>query len=163
LQGETLADEVAVLKMVWHHDAYFDNDRLSAGAFRREDLVPEINKHTGKPNFVSVDERSCVEKRVVDDRIKKQGAKDPDRRKEARFAEYLCGTIRKMRDQEGEYPLDVLPERIPENEAHCGIHNVSKQARSNRQRRDYADELRSLLIEEGTHAILTYEEVFLTS
>jgi hypothetical protein len=162
LEGETLGDEVAVLKMVWH-PAYFDNNRLSAAAFRKDDLIPAINKHTGKPDFVSVDQRSCVEKRAVDDRIEKQGAKDPECRKEARFAEYLCRTIRKMRDQEGEHPLDVLPERIPENKAHCGIHNVSKQARSNRERRDYADELRSLLIEEGSHTILTYEEVFLTS
>lgn len=151
-------DEAAVLKMAWH-PAHFDNDRLSAAAFERSDLIPMTDKQN-RPRFVSVDEKSCVVRAAVDDRIETQGAKDPDRRKEARFAEYLCGTVREMKDEAGEYPLEVFPERLPENHAHCGIHNVSKTARSNSKRRDYADELRSLLLEKGKYQILTYSMVF---
>lgn len=154
-----MGDEVAVLKMAWH-PAHFDKGRLSAAAFRKDDLIPKINKETGKPDFVSVDERSCVEQQAVDDRIAKQGAKRPEELREARFVEYTCRTIRQMRDREGEHPLEVRPERIPENNAHCGIHNTSKKDRSNNQRKVYAEELRALLIEEGTHLILTYDQVF---
>lgn len=155
---EALDDEVAVLKMAWH-PAHFDNDRLSPAAFERSDLIPNNDKE-GRPRFVSVDEKWCIDKTAVDDRIEKQGAKDPEDRKDARFAEYICRTVREMKDQAGEHPLEVLPQRLPENDAHCGIHNVSKTGRSNRKRRDYADELRSLLIEEGKYEILTYDMVF---
>lgn len=151
-------EEVAVLKMAWH-PAHFDNDRLSPAAFERSDLIPNNDKE-GRPRFVSVDEKSCIDKTAVDDRIKSQGAKDSEHRKDARFAEYICRTIREMKDQAGERPLEVLPQRLPENDAHCGIHNVSKTERSNSKRRDYADELRSLLIEEGKYEILTYDIVF---
>lgn len=153
-----MANDVAILKMAWH-PAHFDDDRLSPAAFERNDLIPTNDKE-GRPRFVSVDEKSCVERRAVDDRIEKQGAKNPEGRKNAYFAEYLCRTVRAMRDEAGEHPLDVRPERIPENNAHCGIHNVSPISKSNRERRDYADELRSLLIEQGTHVVLPYEKVF---
>lgn len=153
-----MEDEVAVLKMAWH-PAHFDNDRLSPAAFARKDLIPENDKE-GRPRFVSVDEKSCIVRVAVDDRIKNQGANDPEGRKNAQFAEYLCRTVRAMKDEAGEHPLDVTPERLQENPAHCGIHNVSKTCRSNKKRSDYADELRSLLIEEGKYEILSYDMVF---
>jgi hypothetical protein len=158
LEGEALDDEVAVLKMAWH-PAHFDNDKLSSAAFERKDLIPD-NDEKGGPRFVSVDEKSCIVQEVVDDRIQNQGARKPEERKDARFAEYLCRTVRNMKDEAGEHPLNVTPERLQENPAHCGIHNVSKTGRSNKKRRDYADELRSLLIEEGKYGILSYDMVF---
>ncbi|MFO1210539.1 MAG: hypothetical protein U1E40_15175 [Amaricoccus sp.] len=151
-------DEVAVLKMAWH-PAHFDNDRLSSAAFERSDLIPD-NDEEGRPRFVSVDEKSCIVQAAVDDRIQNQGARKPEDRKDARFAEYLCRTVRNMKDEAGEHPLEVTPERLQENPAHCGIRNVSRTERSNRKRRDYADELRSLLIEEGKYEILSYDMVF---
>ena len=157
--GEGLADDAYVLKMAWH-PADFDNGTLSAAAFRRGDLLPEIDRESGRPAFVSVDEKSCVVRAAVDDRIARQGAKDPINRADAKFVEYLCLTVRQMRDEIGNNPLDVRPERLPENEAHCGIHNVSTVERSLRERKAYVDELRSLLIEEGTHIIRAYQDVF---
>ena len=154
-----LASDVALLKLAWH-PAHFDNDVLSPAAFERSDLIPDIDKASGKPRFVSVDEKSIVGRGVVDERIEKQGAKNPEKRKEARFAEYICGIIRGLQDETGDHPLDVRPDRLPENDAHCGIHNVSTVNRSNRDRRDYADELRSLLIAEGVYVTRTYDEVF---
>ena len=157
---EALDDDVAVLKMVWH-PAHFESDKLSGAAFERKDLIPEVDKESGLPRFVSVDEKSCVRLAAVDERIEKQGAKDPERRKEARFAEYVCGDIRRLVDELGDRPLDVRPERIiPENPAHCGIHNVSTRDRSTKQRRVYVDELRSLLVSSCSFVILTYHDVF---
>ena len=71
MEGEGLSDEVAVLKLAWH-SAHFDNGRLSAVAFARDDLIP-AKENQGKPRFVSVDEKSCVEQTAVDDRISKVG------------------------------------------------------------------------------------------
>ena len=159
MDDEVLADDVALLKMAWH-PAHFDNGVLSAAAFDRGDLIPEADKETGEPRYISVDEKSIVDQKAVDERIRNQGVKDPAMRKEARFAEYLCCVIHGMQDEAGEYPLQVRPERLRENNAHCGIHNVSKAERSNRQRRDYVDELRSLLIARGVYTTLTYDEVF---
>ena len=65
-----------------------------------------------------------------------------------------------MVDEGGENPLDVRRDRLPDNPAHCGIHNISAVERSNREKEAYADELRTLLIAPGTHVVLSYDEVF---
>lgn len=159
MDEDLLADETAILKMVWH-PAHYANHELSGAAFARDDLVPKIDKRNGKLRFVSVDERLLASRAAIDKRIADQGEKNPEEFRDARFLEYTCGTVRALEHANGETPLDVRPERKEDNLAHCGIHNVSTVQRSNREKDAFVDDLRTLLLTPGSFETITYEELF---
>ena len=159
MDEDLLGDQTAILKMVWHR-AHYENNELSGAAFSRDDLVPKIDKRDGKLRFVSVDEKSRASKAAIDQRIADQGKKNPEEFQDARFLEYLCGTVRAMEHANGEKPLDVRPEREEHNPAHCGIHNTSIVQRSNREKEAFADDLRTLLLTPGSFETIAYTELF---
>jgi hypothetical protein len=159
LDDNPLPDQTAILKMVWH-PAHYERNELSGAAFAKDDLVPKIDKRDGKPRFVSVDEKCLANKAAIDKRITDQGEKNPENFRDAKFLEYICGTIRAMAHANGETPLDVRPEREQENLAHCGIHNTSTLQRSNREKDAFADDLRTLLLTPGSFKTIAYKELF---
>lgn len=159
MDEELLADQTAILKMVWH-PAHYEHNELSGAAFAKDDLVPKIDKRDGKPRFVSVDEKLLASKAAIDKRIANQGEKNPENFRYARFLEYTCGSVRAMEHANGEKPLDVRPEREQDNLAHCGIHNTSTVLRSNREKEAFADDLRTLLLTPGSFETIAYKELF---
>lgn len=154
-----MADQTAILKMVWH-PAHYEHNELSGAAFAKDDLVPKIDKRDGRLRFVSVDEKLLASKAAIDKRIADQGEKNPQKFHDAWFLEYLCGTVRAMEHANGETPLDVRPERERDNPAHCGIHNTSTVQRSNREKEAFADDLRTLLLTPGSFETIAYKELF---
>ncbi len=159
MDDNLLPDQTAILKMVWH-PAHYEHNELSGAAFAKADLIPKIDKRDGKPRFVSVDEKLVASKVAIDKRIAAQGEKNPENFRDAKFLEYLCGTIRAMTHANGEKPLDVRPEREQDNFAHCGIHNTSSVQRSNREKEAFADDLRTLLLTPGSFETIGYKELF---
>lgn len=63
-------------------------------------------------------------------------------RDEAMSALLNCGEVRRLQDTEKGEPFEVRAEPLKENQAHCGIHNVSGEAG-----RGYIGQLRTLLVE----------------
>ncbi|MDB5658301.1 MAG: hypothetical protein JWS10_916 [Cypionkella sp.] len=165
-------DTDIVLRMVWH-PCHFDGDKLKTSAFEPGDLVPD-NDDTGQPRYVSTDRLAGVQQGSVDWRINQQQRDGRDVRLERlkpRFVEFLCGDIRSLADEAGQYLFFVkhLPvaageegKDSPENPAHCGILSTSAAPDSKKEKREKVEALRTKLlqIKRGT---LSYESMFLSA
>lgn len=127
---------MTLFKLVWHPDNLNEDGQVTPSAFRSDDLSGKQESHS------SVD-RADIAKREVMERVAEGQAAKADgekiMRKLALIGTLNCGSIRMLRIGEG-HPLQVSSFPLPENDAHCGIHNVSGQ-----KGRGFITELRTKL------------------
>lgn len=128
--------EIDLHRLVWNPDD-FDRGFLLGSAFSKEDLM-------GGARYVSVDriDHFCAEatlKTAEKQALKANG--ETIIRKAAASALLPCEAVRGAEDSEGAGPFSVTPEPLEENEAHCGIRNVSGKGG-----RAYVNQLRVLLV-----------------
>lgn len=124
-------DHVNLIRLVWHPGQY-DNGELTPAAIENRDLRPG--------SFVSVDREDMFNEGVVRARaLKQQGnINQAKNRRSALLFSLPCGGVRVAQDSNGTFPFSVTSEPLPENPAHCGIHNIS-----GRTDRAYFNELRA--------------------
>lgn len=113
-------DTVHLLKLIWHPD-HFQDGEIQPTAFSSTDL-------SGRPgDFVSVDRSDLAKREVMEALAARQAAKANGRefkRETALVGSLYCGAVRGI-VFDGRQALRVVEDKLPENEAHCGIENIS--------------------------------------
>ena len=108
-----IEDHLNNYRLVWHSfDFYEETDELKASAFDLRDLRPDSDDD-GLPRYTSVDLTHTMSQTSVDWRVTRWQSGDARvrlKREEIKFAEYNCGTLRRLVDSIGRTPLWVTPE-----------------------------------------------------
>lgn len=157
-----------MIKLAWDTGEFVDG-KLSGAAFRKDEILGEIDPDNGLPKFVSVDRRDVVNQVAVDNMISMQTDGDKVEklnRNVPMFAQFVCGDVRTFKYEEDLRRFEVTPDPIaghpvlPDNPAHCGIHNISgKVVTGKGPIRQFVDQLRAELL--GlVRTVLTYSDVF---
>lgn len=112
--------EVGLLKLIWHPDDVI-GDQVKPTAFTSRDLSGKHDDH------VSVDREDLASRAVMEATAERQAAKADGvnfHRELALVSKLPCGEVRAVTFEE-KLVLNVEPRILPDNEAHCGIINVS--------------------------------------
>lgn len=130
-------DDTDLHRLVWSPDD-FDGEKLLPSAFRKQDFSGSNDDYVSVSRIDMLDPDAEIA--IADNQAKKAGGNDFIR-DEAWSVILNCGEIRRAEDSDKLQPFQVTSEPIPgENEAHCGIRNVS-----GKKGKGYVNELRSIL------------------
>lgn len=113
-------DEVELLKLVWHPDD-LEGNLVKPTAFTSRDLSGAAGAH------VSVDRRDIARREVMERTADRQAGNADGvnhKREKALIAVLSCAAVRSVTYQD-KPALAVTPQPIPDNDAHCGISNIS--------------------------------------
>jgi hypothetical protein len=130
------ASTVDLHRLVWAPDD-FDGGKLTTSAFPKNDLM-------GGERYLSVSRTDILSPTAELATAERQAETQNVNfiREEALSTILNCGSVEQVADTDGITPFTVTSEEIPnENEAHCGLRNVS-----DKRGKGYINQLRLILV-----------------
>lgn len=150
-----LPKDLILLKLVWHPDDQ-QGGEVKPTAFRKVDLCGRPGHH------VSVDRSDRARKASMLALAERQALKADGRqiiREEPFIGRLNCGAVHQVTVDDVAI-LQVTPYVLPDNDAHCGIENVSGERNpDSKKERAFFDEVRGKLARLASPAV-TMDEAF---
>lgn len=131
-------DNVDLHRLIWSPDDY-DGEQLLTSAFRKQDLSGKQDDYVSVSRVDKINPDAEI--KIANDQAQKAGIGEI-KREIACSVVLNCGEVRSEECSKGKNPFEVTDEPIPnENEAHCGIRNISGE-----NGKGYINELRTILV-----------------
>lgn len=132
-----VGDEVYLHRLIWTPFDLGDDGKPLTSAFPTNDLKgPERYLSVSRLDIIDVE----CERRLAENQHEAWAGRDAPR-EDAFSIQLSTGAVRQVADDEAANPLAVSNEPLPENEAHCGIKNVS-----GKKGKGYVNRIRTILV-----------------